>query len=251
MIIVNILANALPLNNIDTGTISDNYANLFAPAGITFSIWGVIYLLVLFFIIYQTAFLNENNSGLNASEGKTLRAYFILSSIANATWLFAWHYDLMPVSLLIMCIIFFSLMKITNILNKAELSKKDKIFINLPFSIYFGWISIAIIANIIVLMVYLGWNSMNLSGVFITIFFLILGVIITGYFTIKNKDIAYGLVPVWAYSGIFIKHFAPPPYGFSGNYIPIIISVIISIIALLVIILFTLVKGQGNLKIKD
>jgi hypothetical protein len=53
MVVMNYLANALPLNDKTTGELSDSYPNLFVPAGITFSIWGIIYLLILGYCILQ------------------------------------------------------------------------------------------------------------------------------------------------------------------------------------------------------
>jgi hypothetical protein len=220
MLRVNFLANSLPINGLTSGKVSDSYPNLFAPAGITFSIWGVIYLLLGIFVIYQLGFIKETPI---TDTKKKISLYFIISSFANAAWIFSWHYQLFSLSVAIMSIILISLIAINNILNTSELNTKDKIFVKLPFSIYFGWITVAAIANVTTLLVSLGWNRWGFSEEFWTIIILFVGVIIGVITTIKNKDIAYGLVIFWAYTGILIKHISSN--GFDGKYPEIIFAV--------------------------
>ena len=95
MITMNYLANALPLNGKTTGQLSDQYPNLFTPAGITFSIWGVIYLLLLVFIILQ---LWGSQQKLVSSMGWA----FVASALFNGLWILAWHYERTGLSVLIM-----------------------------------------------------------------------------------------------------------------------------------------------------
>lgn len=120
MVIVNALANILPINGINTGQVSDSYPNLFAPAGITFSIWGLIYLLLGAFVIYQF-FISKKIKILDE-----IGIYFIITSIANILWIFSWHYDYIGLSVIFMLIILIFLIKITDILNKENLNLKNK-----------------------------------------------------------------------------------------------------------------------------
>jgi hypothetical protein len=235
MVIVNALANILPINGINTGQVSDSYPNLFAPAGITFSIWGLIYLLLGIFVIYQF-FITKKIKILDQ-----IGIYFIITSIANILWIFSWHYDYIGLSVLLMLIILISLIKIANILNKENLIlTKDFFLISLPFSIYFGWITVATIANITTFLVSLNWNAFGLTEQFWTIAIIIIGSIIGLLRMFKDKNIAYGLVFVWAYIGIWIKHISE--VGFNNQYPAIIITTIICIILFLLSIGFILYK---------
>lgn len=237
MIIMNILANSLPLNGLSTGVISEMFHNLFAPAGFAFSIWGFIYLLLLFFVIYQTGLFKVKEGIFEGNFARKVRFYFILSSIANGFWIFAWHYLLIPLSLVFMIIIFISLLKIYDANKEFSPAGFEVLLVRLPFSIYFGWISVAMLANIIVLMVSFGWDPKDQKGILVTAFFIIAGVVLTGYFTLRNRDLAYGIVPVWAYSAILYRHSSQA--GFAGEFIIIIVFTVISLIVLTGILLKT------------
>lgn len=224
MIVVNFMANSLPINNRSTGDISDTYPNLFAPAGITFSIWGLIYLLLAGYVIYQ--FLNRDPK--KESLFRKINLFFILSSVANISWIFAWHYDYIGISLMIMLVLLFSLIKIADILRGKHFSSTEKIFIWAPFSIYFGWITVATIANITILLVSVGWNGFGIAESVWTVIVLLVGALVGILATLKNKNIVYGLVFVWAYLGILFKHLSVN--GFDGQYEGIIFTLIICLL---------------------
>lgn len=237
MIVINYLANALPINNIDTGAVSDLYPNLFAPSGITFSIWGIIYLLLGLFVLYQFGVFKK----LNLKENKLLNKisiFFIISSVANALWIFSWHYSILWLSIILMLTILFSLIKINLIIKQNK--SKELLFLSLPFSIYFGWITVATIANFAALFVSLSWNGFGISENIWTIIILLVGAIIGVLTSIKNKDIAYILVFVWAYIGIIIKHISS--VGFNYQYPEIITVASLCIVIFLITIGFILFK---------
>lgn len=225
MVLVNYLANGLPLNNRSTGQISDDYPNLFAPAGLAFSIWGLIYLLLLGYVIYQFAKKDQKTEDLI----KKINPFFIATCLANILWIFAWHYDVIWLSVLIMAILLSLLIKIADIINKEQFTQQGKILIYLPFSIYFGWITIATIANITIFLVSIGWNGFGVADFVWTSIILIVGAIIGTLRIHKDKNIAYGLVLVWAYLGILLKHLSAE--GFNGQYPSIIITVILCLVA--------------------
>ncbi|MGO1820195.1 MAG: tryptophan-rich sensory protein, partial [Senegalia sp. (in: firmicutes)] len=167
MIVTNALANILPINGLTTGEVSDSFENLFAPAGLTFSIWGLIYLLLGLYSLYQAGLFRDNNR--RAKLLNSIGIIFSISSIANAAWIFSWHYKVLSLSILLMLVILISLITIVKKINKEKLFMKEKLFISLPFSIYFGWITVATIANITAFLVDIGWNQFGLSEVFWTI----------------------------------------------------------------------------------
>ena len=231
MITANTLANTLPINGLTTGAVSDAYANLFAPAGLTFSIWGLIYLLLAIFVFFQLGLVP---SLCRWEIIRRIGWLFALSSLVNAAWIFAWHYQQFLLSVGLMLILLTSLIRINTILsrNLAEpLSLGAKLIVRLPFSIYFGWITVATIANITVLLVSTGWNRCGLPEVLWTIIIILVGAAI-GIATLwRNRDIAYGLTIVWAYSGIILKHSTAD--GFAGAYPSIIVAAGVAIAGIL------------------
>jgi len=206
IVIVNYLAVTLPLNNKTTGVLSDQYPNLFVPVGLTFSIWGIIYLLLGIFIVYQLVYAFKKDTQ-NSSFLEKIGILFFVSCLANFTWIFAWHFEMVPLSLFIMLILLISLIVIYQKLNigRSEASKSEKYLVHLPFSVYLGWITIATIANTTALLVNLNWNRFGLSEPFWTIAVIIIGILIALFMLFYRKDIFYSLVVDWALLGILIK----------------------------------------------
>ncbi len=233
MITVNALANILPINSITTGEVSDSYPNLFAPAGITFAIWGAIYLLLAMFVLYSFGIF-KGKSGYSDRLIAKIKYCFAISSIANILWIFAWHYNKIGISVLLMLAIFVSLMFAYRRINKESLTTKERIFVGVPFSVYFGWISVALIANITVYLVSTNWDGFGIESNMWTVMVIVVGVIIAVVNVLRFKDIAYGLTIIWAYIGILIKHLSVS--GFAGSYIGIIIVLECSLFLLLVAI---------------
>ncbi len=237
VLVVNFLANALPINNMTTGDISDLYPNLFTPAGITFSIWGVIYLLLFGYLLYQIGLFQKNKEEKRENLFRKINPYFIVSSISNICWIFAWHYTLTGLSVILMLVILFSLIKIADIIIQENLSdKKDKLFISLPFSVYFGWITVATIANITAFLVSVEWGGFGISQEVWTVMVLLVGAFIGIARIVKDKSIPYGIVFIWTYFGIWLKHTSVS--GFSGEYLIIVFTTIACIV------LFSVMVGQ-------
>jgi len=212
VILVNFLANYLPINGYNTGELSDLYPNLFVPAGITFSIWGLIYLLLTLFIVFQFIPMGENEKPKNVIIDK-IGYLFFFSSLANIGWILTWHYLFVFLSLLVMIILLLVLIKIYNNLEIGikEYNKKIYTIFIMPFSVYLGWITVATIANVSAFLVDINWNGFGLSDIFWTVVVIIVGLIITLYTLLKRKDIAYSLVIAWAYFGIIIKRYFQDP----------------------------------------
>jgi len=243
MIIVNALANIIPFNGVTTGQVSDSYPNLFAPAPLTFSVWGAIYILLACYIFYQFGFLCKTDGVFSKELMEKIGVLFTITSIANTGWIFVWHYNSIGISLVLIAVILICLALINLSTAKAELTKKEKFFIRLPFSIYFGWITIATIANSIVLFVSMGGNGFNWI---LIAAILILGLSIAVYIMFKNQNLGYGIVVIWAYIGILIKHTSKS--GFKGEYPLIILLLILCIIVLLITEVYIAVTDKEKLK---
>ncbi len=231
MVYVNYLANALPIGGVTTGEASDAYANLFTPAGITFSIWGLIYLLLGAYVIFQFFYPKNKQDDKTEKLLAEVNKYFILSSLVNIAWIFAWHYGVIWLSVIIMLLLLTCLIILAEILKKQSLKALDYVCIKLPFSLYFGWISVATIANITVLLVSLNWNRFGLSDVFWVILILFVGAGVGIWRMLKDRNPAYGLVFVWAYSGILLKHLSVD--GFARSYENVIVAVVFCLFLIL------------------
>lgn len=232
LIVVNYLANAIPIGGVTTGEASDNLSNLFTPSGITFSIWGLIYLLLLGYTIYQFGIMQELAKPDKEKSNSSIRQYFIINSLANISWIFAWHYGIIWLSVLMMIVLLVSLIKIADIVNNQHLAGKDNFFIRLPFSVYYGWITVATIANVTAFLVSIQWNGFGISETVWTCLILFIGLVIGVQRMNKDRNSAYGLVIVWAYSGILLKHLSTS--GFDGKYPYIIGTVLVCLIILLI-----------------
>ena len=236
MVAVNYLAVALPLNGRDTGAISDSYPNLFAPAGYAFSIWGLIYTLLLIYTVYQF----WRNDALVGNVNRV----FIVNALLNASWMFAWHYDLIWLSVLIMVGLLVTFIRIADTLRISNLTQKERWLIRLPFSVYFGWITVATIANITVFLVSLGWNGFGLPESFWTVAVLLVGTIIGSWRMLRDRFAPYGLVLVWAYGAIMAKHLSAS--GFGGQYHSIIWTVVMCLAVFLGIIVLISFKKKDK-----
>jgi hypothetical protein len=175
MVGVNALANILPFNGMTTGAVSDSYPNLFAPAGFTFAIWGVIYVMLGAFVFY--GFRGFDHGSLRLVY-KRISMAFIFSSLVNALWIACWHYRLIPLSMLLMILILLSLIYITHLLKGLRLSLDETRYVRIPFGIYFGWITVATIANMTSMFVSLGWHGSPFSEEIWMILMLLIGLAI-------------------------------------------------------------------------
>jgi hypothetical protein len=193
MVVMNYLANALPLNGKTTGALSDAYPNLFVPAGVTFSIWGVIYILLVTFCVIQ--FTTSHQAVISR-----IGWLFGLSCIFNGLWIVAWHYERLPLSLILMLGLLVSLIWINIFIRDLPAG-----FIKAAFGIYLGWICIATIANVTALLVNFGWGGLGISEETWTIIMIAAGTLIVSLTVWRLDNPFIGLSVVWAFAGIMIK----------------------------------------------
>jgi len=199
---INSLANTTVLNGRTTGQVSDLYPTLVTPAGYVFAIWGIIYALLLAFVIYQALPSQKDKPFQNQ-----IGIIFILSSLFNCVWLFLWQYDFITESVIVMFALLATLIAIYSRLNigKAKVPLKEKLLVHLPFSVYLGWITIAAIANVASALVSANWGGFGLSPEIWAVTVLTVALVITLAVIVKRRDIAYSLVIVWALGGIAVK----------------------------------------------
>ncbi|MBN1873113.1 MAG: tryptophan-rich sensory protein [Anaerolineae bacterium] len=207
VIVVNVLANALPLNGKNTGEISDRFDIYFVPAGYVFSIWGVIYLGLIAFAIYQILPAQRDNPSL-----KRMTPFYTLGNLANIAWIFLWHYEAFAFTLIAMLVLLGSLIAIYIVLGigRNTVSPGMRWTVHLPFSIYLGWVSVATVANISQVLTYFNWSGWGIVPEVWTLLMLLVAAILAVLAYLIRRDVAYGLVFVWAYIGIAVKHIATP-----------------------------------------
>ena len=209
VLVVNTLASTVGINGRLTGALSDDIPNLFVPAGLTFSIWGVIYLLLLVFVVAQARGLFSPRR--EAPDGTWKVGWlFAASSVGNVGWLLLWHYQRVGLSLLAMLLILGCLIAVHGRLGtgRKPAGQAERWFFRVPFSVYLGWITVATIANATAFLVKAGWNGFGLQPQVWAIVVVIVASLITGTMLLTRRDVAYSLVVVWALAGIAVKRSA-------------------------------------------
>ncbi len=204
---VNVLASALPLNGQNTGEISDRFQVYFVPAGYVFSIWGLIYLGWIAFIIFQ----------FQPSQGESPRLrrlgyLFALSNIFNAAWLFCWHYNLFGLSVLVMLgllgLLIASYLRLN--VNRSPVARLEYWSVDVLFSVYLGWITVATVANITDWLYYIGWDGFGIAPQLWAVVMLGVASLLGLAMALNRRDAGYLLVLVWAFTGIAVKQTSAP-----------------------------------------
>lgn len=216
MIAVNGLANTLPINGKTTGDISDGFDILFTPAGYVFSIWGLIYLGLLGFAVVQALPSRRDDPTLAA-----IRPWFLLNALGNASWIIAWHHERFVLSWFVMLVILGSLIAIyRKLLAHPPTGALDRVFVQTPFRIYLGWITVATIANTTVVFASLGFASVLADPTF-TIALLVAATALCTAVSLRFTDPVYAAVFVWAEIGIAVANpgqatLQPVAYALAG-----------------------------------
>lgn len=203
---VNALANILPINGYNTGQISGFYPNYFVPAGFTFGIWSIIYLLL---IAYSAAFSfyypkKDKFPQIHAYLEKTYGLYWF-TCLCNAGWILAWHYLQMFLSVSIMLVFLGLLISIflRSLPYAAKMTRVQRFLLQAPMIVYLGWISVATIANITAMLVTLEWQGGGISGIHWSILMILIAIGLSLYIGFRFKVVSYELVVAWALWGIY------------------------------------------------
>jgi hypothetical protein len=201
-IVVNVLADTLPINGLNTGAISDRFKVYFVPAGYVFAIWGVIYIGLIAFAIFQALPSQRENPRLRASGW-----WISLGGLANIAWIFLWHYEKFPLTLVAMLVLLGTLI-ITYLglgTGRSTVSGAETWAVRVPFSIYLGWITVATIANITELLYFLNWDGFGIAAEVWMYIILVAVFVIATLMNFSRRDIAYTTVILWALAGISVK----------------------------------------------
>jgi len=250
MIAVNAAATMLAINDVTTSEISDRYASLFTPAGITFSVWGLIYAALLVYTVYQTGSVWKHTPQQSKVVAH-INWLYILSCLANAAWIVCWHYEKIALSLIVMLILLAILVVIylrIHAMLRTGSSRSQKLCVLAPFSLYLGWITVAAIANVSALLVGIGWNGFGISQPVWTVVMMLLAVFVTLMVQRQYRDMIFTAVVIWALAGILIKHITV----YKMAYTLILVAGVMSIAALLIgIVLIFSSKKRVRRKIRS
>jgi hypothetical protein len=199
---VNILASALPLNGQNTGAISDRFQVYFVPAGYVFAIWGIIYIGWIVFAVYQ--FLPAQKESLRLQK---LGYLFALSGVFNAAWLFCWHYNQFGLSVLVMLVLLGLLIAsyLRLGVGRTPNSTVEHWCVEVPFSVYLGWISVATIANISDWLFSINWSGWGITAQPWAVIMIAVASLLGLLMTLTRLDDAYVFVLVWSFIGIAVK----------------------------------------------
>jgi translocator protein len=206
MITVNALANILPINGYNTGQISGMYPNLFVPAGFTFSIWGIIYLLLLAWVIYSGVLLwKEDDKHALSIHAVKVAPVFILTCVLNSTWIVIWHYLQPVLALLVMLWLLRALIAIYMRMqqNRNAITQWQWLVLYVPFVIYLAWICVATIANTAAVLVAVEWNGFGMEPWLWSCSMIVIATILSVYFGYVKAELAFTAVVTWALFGIY------------------------------------------------
>ena len=199
---VNILASTLPLNGQNTGEISDRFQVYFVPAGYVFAIWFFIYVGWIAFASFQFRSAQKESPRL-----RRLGYLFALSGIANSVWLFTWHYNTFGLSVIVMLtllgLLIASYLRLN--VNQVSVSRAERWSVDIPFSIYLGWITVATVANVTDWLFLVGWNGFGVAPQTWAVIMIVVASIVGLLMTLTRKDAAYVFVLVWSFIGIAVK----------------------------------------------
>lgn len=203
---LNGLANGLPLFGRQTGDISDSLPNLFVPAGLTFAVWGPIYLGLLVFTVYQTV-LAFRAKDPGPAWLAAIAPWVFVSHLANGLWIVAWHGLQFTLSLVLMLVLFGALVKIVLTLGWSKTRFGPAVYglAAVPWSLYLGWITVALPANVTGLLVASGIGVLAPGEVFwaAALAAVAAGLGLTAAW--RYRDPVYPLVISWALGGIALK----------------------------------------------
>jgi hypothetical protein len=210
---VNILASTLPLNGQNTGEISDRFKVFFVPAGYVFAIWGVIYIGWIAFAIYQALPAQKESPRL-----RKLGYLFALSGLFNAAWLFCWHYNQFALSVLVMLgllgLLIASYLRLD--VARTKVGTAEKWCVDIPFSVYLGWITVATVANVTDLLYYVNWNGFGIAPEVWAVIMLLVASLVGLMMALTRRDAAYLFVLVWSFVGIAVKQSATPMVAYAA-----------------------------------
>ena len=206
VLLVNGLSQSQRWNDTTIGEISDQYENLFTPAGYAFAIWGLIFLMLIGYALFQIrrAFFSKKESLFIEQTGW----WFAIANVCNAGWVVAFMYGYVGLSVVIMLGILVSLLQIVR---KTNMERWDApieviVFVWWPICIYAGWIAVATIANFSAFFASIDFTGSEFTQILWTMIMITIAVLVNTFMVWLRNMREFELVAVWALIAIYIRH---------------------------------------------
>jgi benzodiazapine receptor len=227
-LVINGLASAAFIGGKTTAEISDQYSTLITPAGYVFAIWGIIYVLLGIFVVYQ-ALPSQRQKAFQ----KQVSGLFILSSVFNIAWIFLWQYGYIALSIVPIAALWATLIAIYLRLKigKSDAPLKEKACTHLPFSVYLAWITVATAADVAAAASYLGWLRWTSADAVWGIVAVAVLVAISLGVVLARSDVAFGLVVIWALVGVAVKQSAVANIVYMAEIGSMIVAASLAVVA--------------------
>ena len=222
-LVVNVLANALPINGLTTGEISDRFPILFVPEGYVFSIWGLIYLALIAFVIYTITPKGKKDKRIDA-----ITWWFVAANLFNTAWILLWHNLQFALTLVAIIGLLISLVAVYLMLGigKVKRAMTEKLLVEVPFGIYLGWGTVAVVANVSQVLYFNGWRGAPLSEPAWAVIMLLVASVLGLLMIFTRKEVAYPLVLTWAFIGIWVKQSGTPAVAMTALVGAILLAVL-------------------------
>lgn len=233
-LVVNFLAYSLPLNEMTTGEISDQFPIYFVPAGYVFSIWGLVYLAMIVFTIFSLT-----PKGLADPRIDAITGWLIAASLFNISWIFLWHYlqfiwTLIPIfGLLVSLSVIYEKLKI----GIEPRSFKETMLVSVPFGIYLGWITVAVVANVSQVLYLVGWSGAPLSAPSWAAIMLGVASVVGVLMIFRRNEVAFPAVLIWSFIGIWVRH---------GDSLLVSITAMVLAMVLGIVTIWHAIFGRGK-----
>ena len=208
LLVVSYLAQQEWFSDLNVGEVSAKYETIFAPASMTFVIWGLIYAsLTAFCIFHVIKAFNSDETEQADVDIVAIGWLFIINTLATGAWLIAWINEEIALSVILILIqlITLTLISIRAHIANPERPLSTKIFTQFPLSIYFAWICVATIANISAYLVSINWNWFGISNSYWVIIMIGVTTLLSLFMIVVRRNIFFGLVILWALYGIALK----------------------------------------------
>lgn len=224
---VNIWSNLFPLNGLNIGAVSNTFfADVqIIPANYAFAIWGVIYLGLFAFGIYQLLPAQRQNPRF-----RRVDYLLVAACVAQAIWVFLFLSRLFALSVVAMLAILLSLVGVYLGLGAPQRlapsatpkeSRQEQWFVRLPISIYLGWITVATVVNIASALEAANWDGWGIPSTIWTIALMGVSAAIAAVILLQRRDTAYALVIIWSLVAIGVRQRATPAIAVTAGVLAI------------------------------
>jgi len=239
-LIVNGLGAAGVINGLSQKEISDKYITIITPSPSTFSIWSVIYTLLIISLIVMIVKKKDEYYQKAIDEISLL---YRLSCGFNIVWIVLFSY----LQILLSSIFIFGFLITLSLLciKLIKIQEKNRFLLPLTFGLYTGWLMIATVVNISATLVKLEWNGFGISTEILAIATLIVSVVLVYLVQLSNKNAAFPLPIAWAFFGI--NKYLTAPEGFNGEYKILPVVCLIGMVILIGIAAIQLYKNKFRL----